>query len=184
MPLDYMGANHIGAAAGNHEIQRSSNALLSIIGLAGADDITLALSNFALPKVNNNPIEVGYLNETRKFAGRPVFDDISVVVKDYVDVPVSRVLQNWRRLVYDPVTGQIGLASQYKKTCTVKLYAPNGTLDRELVLLGCWPAGLDLGEADMNGDDVVSITMNMTYDKYVVGGIGTQLSVSVSVSAG
>ena len=170
MPLPYMGANHIGAVGGNHEIQRSSNALLYITGLGGAEAlITLSLSNFALPKVTNTPIEVGYLNETRKFAGRPVFDDISVVCKDYVNVPVARVLQKWRSLVYNPATGQIGMAASYKKSAIVKLYGPNGQFDREYTLFGCWPSGLDLGEADMNGDDVVQITMTMAYDKYITG---------------
>lgn len=184
MPLSYMGANHIGAAAGNHEVQRSSNGLLYLSGLQsfGKDDvITLALSNFALPKVTNNPIEVGYLNETRKFAGRPVFDDLSVVCKDYINVPVARTLQGWRSQVYDPVSGRIGMAAQYKKTAVIKLYGPNGGFDREYTLHGCWPQGLDLGEIDMNGDDIVQITMTMTYDKYTAGTGVSPSSVSTSI---
>jgi len=184
MPLSYMGARHVGAVGGTHEVQRASNALLRIAGLGrfgDENDITLALSNFALPKVTNNPIEVGYLNETRKFAGRPVFDDLSVVCKDYVNVPVAKMLLGWRSLVYNAATGVIGMAASYKKQGLITLYGPDGKSEREYLLHGIWPQGLDLGEADMNGDDVVSLTLTLTYDKYTAGDglAGTSISITI-----
>lgn len=179
MPLRSMGANHIGGASGDHEPQRGSNALLYIIGLntlqqgvgqgtGGKDDIlTLSLSSFPLPKVTNNPIEVPYLNEKRKFAGMPVFDDLPVVFKDYVDIGTAALLQKWRYSVYDPETGFIGLAAKYKKTGLIKMYGPNGQFDREIELVGCWPSALDMGEIDMAAEDAVQLTMTLTYDKYI-----------------
>ena len=176
MPLNYMGANHIGSTGGNHEPQRPNNALLYIVGLgstvgAGAggkdDAITLSLSSFPLPKVTNNPIEVAYLNEKRKFAGNPVFDDLTIVMKDYIDIGTGAILQKWRYEVYNPETGQIGLAAKYKKAGLIKMYGPNGEFDREIELVGCWPSALDLGEIDMTSEDAVQISMTLTYDKYI-----------------
>lgn len=179
MPLSTMGANHIAAAAGDHEPQRSNNGLLYIVGLntavqgsgqgTGAKDdvLTLALASFALPKVTMSPLELGYLNEKRKVAGRPTFDDLSVVFNDFVDVGIASILQKWWYLIYSPETGLMGLAAQYKKQALVKLYGPNGAFDREYELIGCWPSAFDMGEIDQLGEDNVKITMTLTYDKYI-----------------
>lgn len=179
MPLSYMGANHIGGAAGNYEPQRTNNALLYIIGLnstqqgvgqgtGGKDDVlTLSLDSFPLPKVTNNPLEAGYLNEKRKFAGNPVFDDLPIVLKDFVDIGTAALLQKWRYMVYDPETGKIGLAANYKKSGLIKMHGPNGEFDREIELVGCWPSALDMGEIDQMGEDMVKLTMTLTYDKYI-----------------
>lgn len=181
MPLNNMGANHIGAQGGTFEPQRQSNALLYIIGLntittgAGTgtgskDDIlTLSLASFPLPKVTMSPIEQGYLNEKRKFAGRPTFDDLALVFNDTVSSGsgIGALLQKWYYSVYNPETGQLGFAANYKKQGLIKLYGPNGTLDREIQLVGCFPSALDLGEADMMGEDMVRITMTLTIDKWI-----------------
>jgi hypothetical protein len=179
MPLKSMGANHIGAQDGGHEPQRQSNALLYITGLntittgngSGSgtkeDVLTLALASFPLPKMTMTPIEQGYLNEKRKFAGKPTFDDLAIVFNDHVDSGIGLLLQKWSYSVYNPETGQIGLAANYKKEGLIKLYGPEGSFDREIQLVGCFPSAFDLGEADMLGEDTVRITMTLTYDKYI-----------------
>lgn len=179
MPLNSMGANHLGAQGGNFEPQRQSNGLLYIMGLntlttgAGSgsgtkeDILTLALASFPLPKVTMSPIEHGYLNEKRKFVGRPTFDDLPIVFNDSVDTGIGQLLQKWWYACYNPENGQMGLASAYKKAGLIKLYGPNGQFDREIELVGCFPTAFDLGEIDMLAEDTVRITMTLTYDKYI-----------------
>jgi len=162
-----------GSNGANFEPQRVNNAVIRIDGLGGAgiDDnfLVLSVSSFPLPKVNNNPIEVGYLNEKRKFAGNPTFDDLSVVFNDYIDVGTAALLMRWRYSVYNPETGTIGLASQYKKRGDVTLFAPNGVdrYDRVYELVGVWPSQYDPGEIDHEGEGVVKITLTLTIDKAV-----------------
>jgi hypothetical protein len=179
MPLASMSANHVAAAQGQFEMQRASNALLYIIGLNSAvqgagqgtgikdDVLTLSLATFALPKVTMTPVEVGYLNEKRKFVGRPTFDDLQVVFNDFVDVGTAALLQKWWYLCYNPENGFIGLAAQYKKSGMIRLNGPNGQFDREYELVGCFPSQFDMGEIDMLGEDGVKITMTLSYDKYI-----------------
>jgi hypothetical protein len=156
-------ADHVGSQ--HWEPQRVNNAILHFSDLPGDEDLTLALSSFPLPKVTNGIIEVGYVNEKRKFAGLPTFDDLSVIYKDYVDKNTANILLRWRRLVYDPVTGVIGLKSQYAKDGWVELFAPNGEHSRFFDIIGAWPSGYDPGDIDLAGEDTVNITLTLTIDK-------------------
>lgn len=159
------------AGAATLEPQRVNGALLHIqvdgVGPLSPEDLVLALSSFPIPKVNNGIIEVGYLNEKRKFAGLPTFDDLSVVFKDYVNKPVADTLLSWRHQVYNPHTGAIGLASVYKKSAFVQLFAPDGTFERQYNLQGVWPSTYDPGDADLAGEESLNITITLTIDKAV-----------------
>jgi len=163
MAIELLKADHVGAA--RWEPQRVNNALLHISELDGDDDLVLALSSFPIPKVTNGVIEVGYLNEKRKFAGLPTFDDMSVVYKDYVDKNTANILQKWRYQVYDPRTGKIGLKSVYARSGYVQLFAPDGSAERQYDIEGIWPSGFDPGDADLQGEDTMNITVTLTIDK-------------------
>lgn len=170
MPLDTLNADHIGQVGGGFEPQRPNNVLLYIVGLAGNENdvVTLSLTSFPIPKSNIGIIEVGYLNQTRKFAGKPTYDDLSVVFNDYVDQNTKKVLADWFYLSHNPVTGKTSFARDYKKNGRVVLYAPDGSSDREWEVQGAWISTFDPGDADMeSGDDRLRITCTITIDKAI-----------------
>lgn len=159
------------------EPQRVNNALLHITDVPGLADeeLVLALASFPIPKVNNGIIEVPFLNEKRKFAGNPTFDDLSVLFKDYVNKKVADALLQWRHQVYNPHTGAIGLKSVYGKQGHVDMFAPNGEGNaaagiepiRRYDLIGVWPSTYDPGDIDMAGEDALQITVTLTIDKAI-----------------
>lgn len=168
MPLNALHANHIGAVGGGFELQRPNNGLLFIVGLDGNANnvLSLSLASFSLPKENSNIVEVPFLNDKRKFAGMTTFDDLQVVINDYVDRPTAEILYRWRYLVKDPITGKMGNKASYAKTGRAVKYSPQGDLDREYTLEGIWPSAMDGGEIDMSNDsDGLKITMTLTIDK-------------------
>jgi len=179
MALENLFANHIGARGGNHEPQRQNNALLYITGLnsavqgggqgsGGQDDVLLlSLRTFPVPKRQVGIVEIGYLNEKRKFAGNPTYDDLSVVYQDYVDRQVHSVLWKWNYLVHNPENGQTGLARDYKMAGWVSLFSPEGTIERRLDLVGIWPNSYDPGDIDMDGEDALRVTMGLVIDKVI-----------------
>jgi len=175
MPLNTLHADHIGGANGKFEPQRINNALLRIVGLDGGNSaggenaLELALSSFPIPKRTMGIIEIGYLNEKRKFAGIPTYDDLSVIYKDYIDAATARVLWKWNYQVHNPETGKTGLARAYKKSGSVTLFAPDGSgeFDRMMDVIGAWPSGFDPGDADLAGEDSVNITLTLTIDKVI-----------------
>jgi hypothetical protein len=152
------------------EPQRSNNALLHINDVPGAgsdNELVLSLSSFPIPKSNNGVVELAYLNEKRKFAGNPTFDDLSVIFKDYVNKGVADALLQWRQQVYNPHNGTIGFKKVYAKTGFVQLFAPDGTGVRHYNLFGVWPSTYDPGDIDMAGEDTINITVTLTIDKAV-----------------
>ena len=184
MPLTNMTADHIGANGG-HEPQRQNNGLLFItpptfiregLGRVALDseEIRLSIQSFPIPKRTMGVVELGYLNEKRKFAGIPTYDDLSLIFHDYVDVNIAEILWAWSYAVHDPRTGQTGLASQYKASGWFALYSPEGSIERRYDVIGIWPSSIDPGEVDHEGEDTVRITMTLSIDKVIpdFGGLG------------
>jgi hypothetical protein len=170
MPLETMNADHIAAENGGYEPQRANNGMLYFYGVTGGErELPLAVQTFPLPKETTNVLEAGHLNETRKYAGKTTFEDLTVVFRDYVDEPVARALAAWRRLVYNPATGLMGLAREYKRRGSAMLFGPNGQYDREYKLIGCWPSAFDPGDMDHESDEQVLINITITIDKAIPG---------------
>jgi len=169
MPLDTLNADHIGQVGGGFEPQRTNNILFTVTGLAGNDNdvITLSFTSGPLPKMSITPIEVRYLNQTRKFAGTVVYEDVPMIFNDYVDQETATVLANWFYLAHNPLSGKTALARDYKKNGRLTLYGPQGTFDREWEIQGAWISNYDPGDADMEGEDRVRITATITIDKAV-----------------
>ena len=169
MPLDTLNADHIGQVGGGFEPQRQNNILLYVTGLAGNENdvITLSFTSGPLPKANIGIIEVRYLNQIRKFAGTPTFDDLPMVFNDYVDQETATVIANWFYLSHNPVSGKTDLAANYKRNGRMVKYGPNGEFDREWEIQGMWVSNFDPGDADMEGEDRVRITASLTIDKAI-----------------
>ena len=158
-------ADHIAAEKGAFEPQRKNNFSLRMQVLGRV--IQQSLSQFPFPKEVNDPIVVNFGNEQRKVAGRATFDNLDLVVKDFADQPVMSTLIAWRRLVYDPTTGKIGLAKDYKKHGEIVMFAPNGTLERTWKIQGVWPSRMDPGGGDMEANSQNLVTIVLSVDKAI-----------------
>lgn len=143
---------------------RNNNFELQIVDIEGSDTITLSVANYAAPSISINPIEVHYANNSMKFAGKPSFAASSVTFNDFVGVNVERRLSDWQKLAYNYDTQEIGLASEYKKTCYLIEYLPNYTLARQWELHGCWISDLNLGDFNQDGNAVRQVSGTITYD--------------------
>ena len=151
-----------------YEVQRTNwfyvTIALKIPGVVD-NDITLAVESITLPSVTNDPIELAYGNSKVKVAGQATFDDVSLVVKDFIEADIELALSKWRKQVYDPQTDLMGWAATYKKNASVTQYGPDGTKLRKWILEGVWPSNLDLGELNYDGGDKKIITMALAVDK-------------------
>jgi hypothetical protein len=175
MPITDMSAGHLVAQGGGFEPQRKCNGLLRIYGIdAGGSDargdlITLSLQSFSLPKIGVEPLELSYKNDKRKFATFATEEDLQVSVNDFVDKPVAMSLWKWFKQGYDPITGQTGLAYNYKKNADAILYGPNGAYERSWSCIGVWISNFDSGEIDMSAGDQNLINLTLSIDKAFPG---------------
>lgn len=164
------GAMHMSSTR-TYEVQRTNWFYVTLdLGLEGFDsnDITLAVESIGIPSVSNDPIELAYGNTKVKVAGQATYDDVSLVVKDFIEADIELALTKWRAMVYNPENDSMGWASKYKKDGTITQYGPDGSCKRKWKLIGVWPTNLDLGELNYDGGDKKTITMNLSVDRAYV----------------
>jgi len=152
---------------GGFEPQRQHTWLISFHSLPGAKVLELALRTGFLPSENNEEIEIPYMNSRVYIAGKYAVDAGSLTFNDYVDSNVAGILANWRKLVYDVRTGQLGYARSYKKTATITLYGPELIVERTWSIKGIWPQAVNYGAIDYSSSDVVQVECTFRYDKAI-----------------
>jgi hypothetical protein len=128
-------------------------------------DLRFMLVSFPLPKETTEQTDINYFNQTIKVGGKTTFDTTTMVLRDAIQYDTEKKFLNWRKRVYDPATGLMGLAADYKCNATVYEYTPNKEEYRKWTVVGCWPAGIDYGELtyDDGGEKQLSVTICYDY---------------------
>lgn len=165
-------ARHIASQDGGYEPQRTNqwSIRISAIGQNGgvnrssSDVIEASLHNFTPPKQNITELAIPYGNSEVKVAGRVEMENMTLVLKDFVDVGTWQVFWDWQQLVYNHQTGGIGYASAYKREGLIYLYAPDGTKERRFRAVGIWPSQITPSDFDMTGAEQNLLTVNMVTD--------------------
>jgi len=169
--MTLINAQHLAPALGFFEPQRTFSWVLEI-GLDDVGDqilIMQSLESFGAPKESNETIELHHGNEVRKVAGKVSFEDITLVLKDFVDSKTAQAVAKWRRLVYNPETGSVGLARDYKKSADLIMFAPDLSSARVWKLFGVWPKDVDYGTLDMTSSDKVTLSLTLSIDRVMPG---------------
>ena len=73
-------------------------------------------------------------------------------------------LLKWFKQTYDPETGTIGIASEYKKKGFISEYAADGRLERKWPVEGLWISDLDFGILDATNNSPKEITFTLQID--------------------
>lgn len=163
-----LGPQHL-AADLKWEPQRVTNYQLNIYGLPGqgTEMVMLSLVNFSLPTVSNEVINIKHGNTDVKFAGTTQWqgsDQLTVI--DYVTTDISKMISDWRELVYRPSDDAIGWAANYKKQGEVTETGPDGTFHRTWKYEGIWPSQVNYGELNHESTtDVRRIEIQIQYDR-------------------
>lgn len=125
------------------------------------ENLKFMLVSFPLPKETTESSDISYFNQTIKVAGKTSFDTTTMVLRDAISYDTEMKFLSWRKKVYDPKTGRMGLASEYKSEAIVTEYTPNGDEYRSWHIIGCWPSGIDYGELtyDDGGEKQLSVTI-------------------------
>src|SRR5262245_14527595 len=166
-------ATNLASVGTGFEPQRAHNFAVEFSGIPGPGDsdlLTLSIETATLPRCTNEPVTLPYGNEEVFVAGRARWEQGSMTLRDWIDRPVAQTLLNWRNIVYNPFTGSIGLATNYKKQASIVLFGPNSqegtpTYERVWKLVGVWPMDVSLASLDMSRNDIVHITVVLRYDK-------------------
>ena len=154
-------ANHLGSTK-NYQIQQTNWYEIVLGDLS--TDLTFLVQSCSLPELGNPAIEIGYGNSTAKVAGKRELGSGSFTFMDAIVADTEKILTSWQKSIYDPETGKMGWAVDYKKQCTVTQYGPDGTYERTWVFEGCWPSQITYGEMSGESADKKNISVTMEYD--------------------
>lgn len=165
--MGLLNADFLGASKGFYEPQRTFNWALEI-ALDDAGDQNLIVTgqeSFDGVTMGTEEIEIPYANEKRYFAGQAAFEASTLVLRDMVDIGIAEAILRWSFQVYNPETGSIGLARDYKKGADLTIYAPDQSIVRIWKFEGMWPQQVKHGGFDMTSSDKINIEVNLRYDK-------------------
>lgn len=175
MPL-YTRADNLASVGTGFEPQRQHNWALEL-NLPGDDGdfVTLSIVNGFLPAGYNDEVPIPYGNEVVYVAGKAVWDAGTIVLRDWIDRPTAQILLDWRVSVYNPTTGAIGLAADYKQDASIILFGPNvidqtegaSQFERVWTIHGCWPVRVNPASngLDMTTSGQVMMELALRYDK-------------------
>jgi hypothetical protein len=165
---------------GGYQPQRKDNFAVLITGIQNVDVVALSVSTFTIPELAIQQGKVKHFNETTFYAGsRKPTDSGVMTVVDYIDKDLLAILIQWKRQVYNPNTGAIGWAANYKKRGEVILLPPgtnaavpgavNAQGNRKWILEGVWPMSLKYDELNMEdeGTTPAKISLNLSIDRCI-----------------
>lgn len=183
MEATQIGSYHLADNPELYEIQRDNNFEFIVTGIdnilrVGAEEsddnafitnasqtLRFSVVSSSIPMFSQEPIVIRRGNSVVKAAGVPTFSDGSLVVNDYIGADTKSALMAWQNLSYNVKTEKVGNMKDYKKTCYLCEYTPDYKLVRTWKMLGCWVAGLQEGEFNMESGNKKTITASISFDK-------------------
>lgn len=116
------------------------------------------------PSINQNAVEIQFLNTSTWVLGRYVWDDITVTFRDPIGPSTSQAAMEWIRLGSESLTGRQGYAAGYKRDIELDMLDPNGVVAQKWILKNCFVVNCDFGELSMSDDSLAEVTATLKMD--------------------
>lgn len=127
----------------------------------------LMAQNCSMPQYAIDAIPIHHFNEHLKIAGAPNINDVSFEVRDVLAPSVFEQAWDWFKSGYNPETGVVGYASEYKKTGSLLLYDTKGIQVREWQLIGLWIMNINQGNGDYTSKDPLIPQLQFSADRAI-----------------
>ena len=123
------------------------------------------------PTQTYNVTELQRLNERFYIAGKVIWSELPMTFFDYINGAnsASEILNNWSKMVYNPVTGQMGFKKQYTTSGTLAMLDPAGGIVQVWNLFYIWPFTINYGELSADDDGLAEVAVTFRYDYAVKG---------------
>lgn len=134
--------------------------------VAGGIELTQQVDSCGRPTVNSTPIEVHSYNSIAYYAGKPVWNSISLVVRDDVSNAVSRLVGHQEQKQLNHIAQTSALAGgNYKFQMYIETLdgGDDGVLE-SWFLEGCFLESIEWDGFEYQTADPMKITMTVRYD--------------------
>lgn len=159
--------------------KRKFRFLFEIQGVTDFDDALVAVpaQKATRPSLSLKEMDVPHLQETLYLPGRPDWKQLSVTL---YDVSINSPIWKWLLSFYNPgprntdggvlagnfnSVGYYGFAKSFKKDSILYTLDGCGNEIERWVYENCWPTEIDYGDMDMTDSDILTINLNMRYDR-------------------
>lgn len=130
-----------------------------------SDLLTLTTDSVGAITENQGEIVVHYGNGIIKFPSKVDFENVTWTLNCFCEPNVLEALRAWRRLVYDPDTERMGLPSEYMRNVYFIKYDGQGNARDIIRCPGTWINGLNSGDMNQQGGEVVKATCSFVISK-------------------
>ena len=118
------------------------------------------------------PIQQRYKFAVRNYAGakpeQTIFDlslSFTVNLNDANSMYVFKTLRQWTDLIYNPLTGAMGVKTDYTGTMVISIFNKQGDVFRRITCKDCFPTTpLTVMELDYQAIDIYNVTMTWAVD--------------------
>lgn len=148
-----------------YQIQRKNHFEVVFNGDFIDSDMKFLVLSFPLPKETTDTFEAPYFNNSVKLPGKTSFESSTLVIRDALKYDTEKKFMEWRLRVYNPKTGKMGYAEDFKCNAQIYEYDPSGSTYRSWMLIGCFPTAIEYGELSYEdqGEKTISITISYDY---------------------
>jgi hypothetical protein len=134
--------------------------------VAGGLELTRQVETVGRPQVQSNAVEVHSYNSVAYYAGKAIWQPVSLTVRDDITNAVSRLVGHQEQKQLNHFTQTQALAgSNYKFEAFIETLdgGDDGVLET-WHLEGCWLESIEYGEFDYKTSDPLTIQMSIRYD--------------------
>ena len=122
------------------------------------------LESASRPSINQNPVEIQFLNTSTWVVGRYTWEDISVTFRDMIGPSTSQALMEWIRLCSESVTGRQGYAAGYKRDIELEMLDPTGAVVQRWILKNAWSTTCNFNDLSYGDDGLATAQANLKMD--------------------
>ena len=126
------------------------------------------LQSAARPSINQNSVEIPFINTSTYVVGRYKWEDLQVVFRDPIAPSASQALMEWIRLITESVTGRQGYAAGYKRDIEIEMLDPGGVSVQKWICKHAWISKSDFGSLAYNDEGLADITATLVMDYAVL----------------
>jgi hypothetical protein len=156
-------------------------------------ELTKQVVSFSRPTVSFGDIDLHVYNSIVKLAGKPSWENVTVVVRDDASGLVSRLVGEQLQKQFDffeQSSAASGIDYKFQLKCEM-LDGGNGTYEPQILetweLAGCYVQQANYQEVNYNNNDPVTVQMTIRFDNAVQTpggtGIGTNIGRALGVVA-
>ena len=129
----------------------------------------LYVESVSLPSMTWNDVKSNYFISERKFASSGTVADVSLSIKDFVEVDTAAQVYAWWLSVGNLTAGILNPPSAYKSSGVIILTDGRGNPLNTWTATGCWPKEVKFGEFAQGKNEIVKVDITVAVDRVDLG---------------